>query len=117
MIKGDPSAVISQTALEGRSDLCVQTLDLFVSLYGAEAGNLALKIMATGGVYIGGGIAPKIIDKLRSDAFKLAFYSKGRMQALLQAVPVRVILNEKTALLGAAHCARLGAAGRPLIVV
>jgi glucokinase len=117
MIQRDPSAVISQTALEGQSDLCVRTLDLFVSLYGAEAGNLALKIMATAGVYIGGGIAPKIIDKLMGEAFMQAFHSKGRMQALLQAVPVRVILNEKTALLGAAHRARLGAAGRPLILV
>jgi glucokinase len=103
----DPSAVISQAALHGESDLCVQALDLFVSLYGAEAGNLALKAMATGGVYLGGGIAPKIIEKLRGPAFLEAFTSKGRMQPLLRAMPVRVILNPKTALLGAARFATL----------
>jgi glucokinase len=117
MQQGDPSAVISQTALERKNDLCVRALDLFASLYGAEAGNLALKMMATAGVYIGGGIAPKILDKLVGDTFMQAFCSKGRMQALLQAVPVRVILNEKTALLGAAHRARLEAAGQLSIKV
>jgi len=112
----DPSAVISKTAMEGRSELCARALDLFVSLYGAEAGNLALKIMATGGIYIGGGIAPKIIDSLTAGTFMQAFFSKDRMQALLEAIPVRVILNEKAALLGAAHCGRLRGDGRPLIL-
>ena len=112
----DPSAAISKAALEGCSDLCVNALDLFVSFYGAEAGNLALKIMATGGVYIGGGIAPKIVDKLAGPAFMQAFTSKGPMHALLEAVPVRVILNEKTAVLGAAHFSRLRVSGRPLIL-
>ena len=83
----------------------MQALDLFVSLYGAEAGNLALKVMATGGVYLGGGIAPKIIPKLRDPVFMNAFTAKGRMKPLLQAMPVRVILNPKAALLGAARCA------------
>lgn len=106
----DPGAVISQAALSGKSELCAQALDLFVSLYGAEAGNLALKVMATGGVFLGGGIAPKIAQKLRDPVFLDAFTAKGRMKPLLQAMPVRVILNDKTALLGAARFAALCAA-------
>jgi glucokinase len=105
MRSGDPPAVISGNALEERSSLCEQALDLFVSLYGAEAGNLALKIMATGGVYLGGGIAPKIITRLREPLFMNAFTAKGRMKPLMQAMPVRVILNPKTALLGAVRYA------------
>jgi glucokinase len=101
----DVSAVISRAGLEGRYELCVQALDLFVSLYGAEAGNLALKMMATGGVFLGGGIAPKILDKLKGPTFLEAFTAKGRMKPLLEAMPVQVILNEMTALLGAARCA------------
>ncbi len=106
----DPAPVISAAALKGESDLCVQALDLFVSLYGAEAGNLALKIMATAGVFLGGGIAPKIISKLKEPVFLNAFTGKGRMKPLLQAMPVRVITNDKTALLGAARFATLCAA-------
>jgi glucokinase len=87
----------------------VQALELFVSLYGAEAGNLALKVLATHGVYVGGGIAPKILPKLRERAFRESFLTKGRMRPLLEAIPVRVILNDKTALLGAARCAALRA--------
>jgi glucokinase len=83
----------------------VQALDLFVSIYGAEAGNLALKVMATGGVFVGGGIAPKIIAKLKETTFVEAFTAKGRLRPLLEAMPVRVILNDKTALLGAARYA------------
>lgn len=105
MGSSDPSIVISQAALGEKSDLCVQSLDLFVSIYGAEAGNLALKMKATGGVFVGGGIAPKIIEKLKGPAFMEAFMAKGRMRPLLEAIPVRVILNDKTALLGAAVCA------------
>jgi glucokinase len=86
----------------------VQALDLFVAYYGSEAGNLALKLMATGGVYIGGGIAPKILPWLSRGDFMKAFFSKGRMRPLLEAMPVRVILNPKTALLGAAHYAAFG---------
>jgi glucokinase len=103
MRHGDPAPVISRLALDGKSALCRQALELFVSLYGAEAGNLALKLMATGGVYLGGGIAPKIISKLREPAFMNAFTAKGRMRPLLQDIPVRVIMNPKTALLGAAR--------------
>jgi glucokinase len=103
----DPSAVITEAAMRGESDLCVRTLHLFVSLYGAEAGNLALKALATGGVYIGGGIAPKILDQLKDGTFMAAFTDKGRLSPVLEATPVRVILNPKTALYGAARCARL----------
>jgi glucokinase len=111
----DMPAFITRKALEDRNDLCVSTLDLFVSLYGAEAGNLALKTMATGGIYVGGGIAPKIIEKMKGDAFMHAFFSKGRLRMLLKDIPVRVTLNQKTALLGAAHYASLRGGGRPLI--
>ncbi|HSB80752.1 MAG TPA: glucokinase [Candidatus Methylomirabilis sp.] len=103
----DPSAVIAETAMESKNDLCIQALDLFVSIYGAEAGNLALKVMATGGVFLGGGIAPKILPKLQDPVFLEAFGAKGRMMSLLLAMPVRVILNDKTALLGAARYAAL----------
>ncbi len=109
----DPSAAIAHAALEGTSALCVQALDLFMSLYGAEAGNLALKAMATGGVFVGGGIAPKIIQQLKDSTFMAAFTAKGRMRPLLEAMPVRIILNEKTALLGAARRATLSATVAP----
>ncbi len=104
---GDPSAVIGKAALANQNELCVKALDIFVSIYGAEAGNLALKVKAVGGVYIGGGIAPKIIDKLRDGTFMKAFTDKGRLSPLLEAIPVRVILNPKTALYGAARFAAL----------
>lgn len=113
MQQQDPPAIIARAALEGKSALCVQALDLFVSLYGAEAGNLALKVMATGGVFIGGGIGPKIIQKLKGPAFLDAFIGKGRMRALLQAMPVQVILNDRTALLGAARCAAMALSTQP----
>jgi glucokinase len=103
MRQKDPPAVITENGLARKSSLCVEALDLFVSLYGAETGNMALKVMATGGVYLGGGIAPKIIDKLRDPVFMNAFTSKGRLKPLLQAIPVRVILSPKVGLLGAAR--------------
>jgi len=100
---GDPSAAITRAALAGECPLCEQTLDLFVSLYGAEAGNVALRSLATGGIYLGGGIAPKIIEKLKGPGFMLAFTAKGRLSPLLENIPVKVILNDRTALLGAAR--------------
>ena len=103
----DPAAAISKSALEGTSEICVQALDMFVSLYGAEAGNLALKMLSTGGVYVGGGIAPKIIRKLSSTAFMKSFTAKGRVGGVLKEIPVRVITNDKTALLGAGRVAAL----------
>jgi glucokinase len=104
MRAGDPAAAISRAAQRGASPLCLQALDLFMALYGSEAGNLALKIMATEGLYIGGGIAPKDLDKLKDGTFMKHFVAKGRMQPLLETMPVKVILNEKTALIGAARC-------------
>jgi glucokinase len=105
--QGDPSAAISKSALEGTSEICVQALDMFVSLYGAEAGNLTLKMLATGGAYVGGGIAPKIIRKLSSTVFMKSFTAKGRFNGMLKEIPVRVITNDKTALLGAGRVAAL----------
>jgi glucokinase len=102
---GDAAAAISRCAMAGKSALAEQALDLWISIYGAEAGNLALKLMATGGVYLGGGIAPKLVAKLAGPLFMQAFLSKGRMQALLESIPVRVITNDKIALLGAARYA------------
>jgi glucokinase len=105
---GDPAAVVSRNGLAGKSPLCVRALDLFVAVYGAAAGNLALTMMATGGVYLGGGIAPRIVTKLKEPGFMDAFRAKGRLSPLLADVPVRVIMNPKTALLGAARHAALG---------
>ncbi|HCI14248.1 MAG: glucokinase [Gallionellales bacterium GWA2_60_142] len=102
MQSGDAAAAISNAALAGKDALCVETLQRFVRLYGAEAGNLALKTMSRGGLYLGGGIAPKILPLLRDGAFIEAFLNKGRMRPLLEAMPVRVILNDRAALLGAA---------------
>ena len=101
---GDPAAVIVQAARDqgARCDLCSGTLDLFVSLLGAEAGNMALKVMATGGVYLAGGIPARIIPQLEQGPFQEAFMQKGRMSGLLENIPVRVLLNPKSALLGAA---------------
>ena len=104
----DPPAVVSRCALRGESDLCVRALQMFVSIYGAETGNLALKLLATGGVFVGGGIAPKILPALTEGGFMEAFVDKGRMKALLERVPVRVIRNDKCALFGAARLVTLG---------
>jgi len=104
---GDPSAVIAKAGLDGTAQVCVQALDMFVSIYGAEAGNLSLKLVATGGTFVGGGIAPKIIEKLQGSAFMDAFKAKGRLAGLLQDIPVKVITNDKTALLGAGRIAAL----------
>ncbi|MBI4809272.1 MAG: glucokinase [Nitrosomonadales bacterium] len=105
MRSGDAAAAISRAALAGSDDVCVETLDRFVQLYGAEAGNLALKTMSRGGLYVGGGIAPKILPLLQRDAFLQAFLSKGRMRHVLEAMPVRVILNDRATLYGPALCA------------
>jgi glucokinase len=105
---GDPSAVIARAGIEGDSPLCSRVLDMFVSLYGAEAGNVALRYFAVGGVYLGGGIAPKIIERLKKPGFMLSFMNKGRLSPLLESIPVRVILNDQTALLGAGCAAALG---------
>lgn len=101
-MKQDAAAAIANAAQSGRDSLCEQALNWFVHLYGVEAGNHALKIMSRGGVYLGGGIAPKIIKQLQSGGFMTAFVAKGRMQPLLEVIPVKVIMNEKTALYGPA---------------
>jgi glucokinase len=107
---GDPGEAITSAAAGGRSPLAAAALDRFVSLYGREAGNFALKVMATGGVYLGGGIAPRILEKLRDGTFARGFVDKGRMQPLLQSMPVRVVLNDQAGLLGAGRCAAARAA-------
>ncbi|HET8608586.1 MAG TPA: glucokinase [Burkholderiales bacterium] len=109
MREDDPAAVISNAALAGECRLCADALDMFVAFYGAAAGNLALKMMARGGMYLGGGIAPKIIEKLKQPVFMETFISKGRMEELLRDIPVHVIMNDQTALIGAARYAALRA--------
>jgi glucokinase len=98
----DPNAVIGECAENGSSEICMKTLELVVSAYGAEAGNLALKVLSVGGLYLGGGVAPKILKFLSNGGFMQSFLDKGRLSPLLEAIPVRVILDETTALLGAA---------------
>ena len=105
MAREDPSAVVSEVGLAGGHPLCTTALDLFVSVYGAEAGNLALKALAVGGVFVGGGIAPKISAKLAGGAFLRAFCDKARYSELMKSIPVRLVLNPRAALLGAAHVA------------
>jgi glucokinase len=102
-----PAPVISEAGLQGRAEICVRALDLFVAIYGAEAGNLGLRMLATAGVYLGGGIAPRILPALRGRTFLDAFAAKGRLRSLLEAVPVRVVLNDQAALVGAARRAAL----------
>ncbi len=105
MATEDPNAVIGELAESGESELCAHTMDLVISAYGAEAGNLALKILAVGGIYIGGGIAPKVLSIIRRGGFMKAFTDKGRMSALLEQMPVHVILESRAALIGAASYA------------
>ena len=105
MSHSDPAAAISRAGMDSKCALCEQALDLFVSIYGAEAGNLALKIMATGGVYLGGGIAPKDAFQTLRAIVHAGLHRQGRMQALLESMPVRVITNDQIALIGAARCA------------
>ncbi len=98
----DASAVISEWGMHNKDPACAMALDWFVSLYGAESGNLALKFLSLGGFYIGGGIAPHIIDKLKGSRFLSSFAEKGRFKALLETIPVYIVLNDNAALLGAA---------------
>jgi glucokinase len=98
----DAPAAISHAALERSCPACVETLDLFVEAYGAEAGNLALRSVSTGGLFIGGGIAPKILPALTTGSFIRAFLAKPPLDAMLARMPVKVILNAEAALLGAA---------------
>jgi len=102
---GDPSAAVTEAALAAKDSVCVETLERFASLYGAEAGNIALKCLAVGGVLVGGGIAPKILPALKQGAFVQGFTDKGRYRALMQSMPVKVALNPRAPLIGAAYCA------------
>jgi glucokinase len=106
----DPNAVITELALAAKSEICEKAMDMFVSAYGSEAGNLALKVLSLGGLYVGGGIAPRILEKLKDGAFLKAFTDKGRLSQLLINMPVRVILESRAALLGAASYAEARAA-------
>ena len=97
----DPAPAISAAAQSGRSPLCEQALEIFLEILGAEAGNLALKMMATGGVWLGGGIVAKLAETLQeSSAFMSGFTSKGKLSHVVEKIPVRVILNDQAALLG-----------------
>lgn len=100
--QSDFAAVVTHAGLSGKDQVCVDTLDCFTRNYGSEAGNVGLKFFALGGIYIGGGIAPKILPKMQSSLFLDAFYHKGRLSPLLKTTPVYLILNDKTALQGAA---------------
>jgi glucokinase len=106
----DPNSVITEMALSAKSELCAKALDMMVSIYGAEAGNLALKVLSVGGLYVGGGIAPRILEKLKDGTFIKAFQDKGRLSQLLIHMPVRVILDSRAALMGAAAYAEARAA-------
>ena len=108
LARDDPAKVISEAALTGSDPICNEALDEFVSILGASAGNLALTGMTTGGIYLGGGISPKVLERLSSGPFMEAFLAKGRFRELLTRIPVRVILNDKAALLGAARAAFRG---------
>jgi len=105
----DPNAVIGECSEDGSSNLCYETMQIFTAAFGAEAGNIALKVLAAGGIYLGGGIAPKILKTLKSGAFTQAFLDKGRLSPVLENIPVRVILDDTCALLGAAAYAELRA--------
>ena len=110
--RGEAASAITELALARQDALAVRTLDLFVSAYGSFAGNMALVMLAHGGVYIAGGIAPKIADKLREGGFMRAFTAKGRFRTLLESLPVRVAMNDQVGLYGAlAEAARIARAG------
>jgi glucokinase len=108
MAAGDPSAAIARAATGAKCPICVEAMALFARLYGREAGNMALKHLALGGVWLGGGVAPKNLDLLRTGGFVSAFLDKGRMTPLVERMPVKVILEQRTPLLGAARLAAEG---------
>jgi len=101
----DPAVVITKHGMTESSGICARALDILVSVYGAEAGNLALKLMATAGVFITGGIVARILPKLSTPAFMMAFAAKGRLQSLMEKIPVKVVTNDRVGLIGAARYA------------
>jgi glucokinase len=107
----DAAAAISHAALNNSCPLAVKALDIWITVYGAEASNLALKTMATGGLFLSGGISPKILPKLTGPLFMQSFLDKGRLRPLVEAIPVQVVTNEKSGLLGAARCASVRGKG------
>jgi glucokinase len=107
--KGDAPATISKAALAGADAMAQKALEIWISVYGAEASNLALKVMATGGLFLAGGISPKVLAGLTGPLFMQSFLSKGRLRALVEVIPVQVVTNEKAGLLGAARCAAVRA--------
>ncbi len=106
----DPNAVIGEVGEAGNSELCAKSLEMFAAAYGAEAGNMVLKVLATGGMYLGGGIAPKMLKTMRGGAFMQAYTDKGRLSELLIHTPVQIILESRAALMGAAAYAEARAA-------
>lgn len=98
----DAPAFISERALENESAICEQTLAIFVSIYGAQTGDCALNYMSTGGIFIGGSIAAKIVPKMKDPIFLRSFLDKGRMEPLLRDMPVKIVLNDDSGILGAA---------------
>ncbi len=102
---GEDAGPIADAAVQGRSHLCTQAMQMFARFYGAEAANLGLKLMARGGIYLAGGIAPKNLELLQSGEFLHAFLDKGRMRSLLEEMPVRIITYPHVGLSGAARCA------------
>lgn len=111
MRAGDPAEAIASAALRGDDSLAERTIAWFLALYGAEAGNVALKLLATGGVYLGGGIAPKLVSLLPESQFIARFQGKGRMQPLLERIAIHIVMNDKAALQGAASYAARRARG------
>lgn len=109
----DPPALISQLAHEGKAAICDQTMSLFVSVFGAETGNCALHYMTTGGIFIGGSIAAKNVDRMKHPVFMESFLDKGRMEILLKDMPVKIILNDDCGLVGAARYTLVQKAFRP----
>jgi glucokinase len=99
----DAPALISQMALEGKAAICDQALSIFVGVFGAETGNCALKFMSTGGIFIGGSIAAKIVPKMKEPVFLQSFLDKGRMETLLKDMPVKIVLNDDCGIIGAAR--------------
>src|SRR6202161_2562857 len=99
----DPPALISQMALEGKAPICNQALSIFVSVFGAETGNCALNFMSTGGIFIGGSIAAKIVPKMKDPVFLESFLDKGRMVAILKDMPVKIVANDDSGMIGAAR--------------
>lgn len=110
MVESDAAKAISQAGMSGKCSMCEQALDIFVAVFGAEAGNLALKMKSVGGVFLAGGIAPKILPKLATSTFLQAFLEKGRLRRLMELMPIKVITDDKLALLGAARFALVGTA-------